>query len=72
MTRPDTDVRRLESVVQLESEADALRSENLRLRQQLAACESREAALAHPDIHAVIAETEPPSMDAEMPRIVGG
>jgi hypothetical protein len=43
-----------------------------RLRQQLAACESREAALAHPDIHAVIAETEPPSMDAEMPRIVGG
>lgn len=60
------------SVRRLESEADALRSENLQLRRQLAACEARESALAHPDVHLTIAETEPPSMDGPVPTVVGG
>lgn len=63
----------LDGIRRLESEADALRSENLTLRLQLVAAESRHAALAHPDIHAAIAETEPPFplMDGPIPTVAG-
>jgi hypothetical protein len=71
MTAADI-VRLRDEVRRLESEADALRSENLTLRLQLVAAESRHVAAVCADIHAAIAETEPPSMDAPtVPRVAG-